>query len=34
MIENSDYVAERLREATTPEQVIETLNAAEQATLG
>lgn len=34
MIENSDYVAERLREAATPEQVIEILVAGEQATLG
>lgn len=34
MIENSGYVAERLREATTPEQVIEILVAGEQATLG
>jgi CBS domain containing-hemolysin-like protein len=34
MLENSDYIAERLREATTPEQVIEILLAGEQATLG
>ena len=34
MIENSDYVAERLRDATTPEQVIEILVTSEQATLG
>jgi len=33
-MENSDYVADRLREATTPEQVIEILLAGEQATLG
>jgi len=34
MLENSDYIAERLREATTPEQVLEILLAGEQATLG
>jgi CBS domain containing-hemolysin-like protein len=34
MMDNSDYVADRLREATTPEQAIEILLAGEQATLG
>jgi CBS domain containing-hemolysin-like protein len=34
MLENSDYIAERLREATTADQVIEILLAGEQATLG
>ncbi len=34
MLENSDFIADRLREATTPEQVIEILLAGEQATLG
>jgi CBS domain containing-hemolysin-like protein len=34
MLENSDYVADRLRDAVTPEQVVEILVAGEQATLG
>jgi CBS domain containing-hemolysin-like protein len=34
MLENSDYIADRLKEATTPAQVIDTLVAGEQAVLG
>lgn len=34
LVQSSDYVADRLRDAVTPEQVVEILVAGEQATLG